>query len=466
MEAMKGSPNRGPPNRTLLTSPKHGQGKRSEDGHHSGRKGPRGAGEAFPPPPRPTADADGVEVLFDEEHADDSPTARKHEVDRKPSLAPSMDSTVHKSNGSNGARSNSAYSSSSFNVSVSNTPASARSSLSRQTRTSWAMGHVQEEGCSPLATPSALTARRLVTDQLLPDATPRIQCPDTLWLVAPHRPALQGMYCRLPDALANGEPIWQQADGEGWLFSCSTGFWMVADHRDKVERNLAQLRTVDRHYAKLPHECYRWMYGEDSRNWVTDGEQMVFITPDRERALIMVKHQGEQAAGRVAEAARRAQLATESLWLAAPPKPFLQGEYRKVPGWMEDDMPVWRQVHGEGCLLSNSNHWVVCECNADDVRKRAQIRSSVPHGGQWPEEVSMWKYSNAMRGWTTDYVRAICLSTDRMAAERSQANYMYMQGDEEMDIDEELEAVLGSTASLADSMSVDEEVGTGGIDFV
>jgi len=165
----------------------------------------------------------------------------------------------------------------------------------------------------------------------------------------------------------------------------------------------------------------------------------------------------------------------------------LQGEYRKVPGWMEDDMPVWRQVHGEGTLMSTSGHWVICECFVDDVRKKAQIRSSVPHGGQWPEQASMWKYSNTnttTRGLTTDYVRAICVSTDRLVAERSQANYMYMQGDDEMDIDEELELeafalaasrgcvaasgeeAVGSPEFAMDTMSVDEEVVAGGVDSV
>mmetsp|Transcript_69723 Transcript_69723/g.204064 ORF Transcript_69723/g.204064 Transcript_69723/m.204064 type:complete len:467 (-) Transcript_69723:39-1439(-) len=418
-------------NGTLLTGPKaHFARAGGKDGQLSGRKGPHGAGEAFPPP-RP-ASAEGEAGRAAEEHQDDTPTGDGQQ-DRKFTTAPSMDSSLHKSSLSGATRSASAYSS--FNMSMSTTPASARTSESRQTRTSWAMGHVQEESGSPMATPSALTARRLVTEQALPEVTPRVHCPDSLWLVAPSRPHLQGVYCRLPDALANGEPIWRQADGEGWLFSCSTGFWMVADAREKVERNLAQLRTVDRHYAKLPHECPRWMYGEDSRTWVTDSEQLVFITPDRERALFAVKYQGEMAAGRAAEAARRALTAPESLWLAAPPKPFLQGEYRKVEGWMEDDMPVWRHVTGEGCLMSSSNHWVICEGIVEDVRRRAQIRSSQPHNDQWPEEVNMWKYSNPMRGWTTDYVRAICMSTDRSAAERSQANYMYVQEDDALDID-------------------------------
>mmetsp|Transcript_47243 Transcript_47243/g.109298 ORF Transcript_47243/g.109298 Transcript_47243/m.109298 type:complete len:468 (+) Transcript_47243:59-1462(+) len=392
---------------------------------------------------REDAECDDVQIAGEEDSLTSHPVRK---------LSMSADSWARPASTSAGGRS---VHSSSFSTPT----ASARSSLSRATRTSWARGHVQEEGASPQAmTPSALTARRLVTEQCLPEATPRVQCPETLYLVAPLRPALQGTYCRVPEIVANSEPIWRQQEGEGWLFSCSTGFWMVGDHRDKVERNLAQLRTMDRHYAKLPHECHKWMYGEDSRNWVSDSEGPVILTSDRERALLMVQKQGEQSERRILEAHRRAEAAPDNFWLAAPPKPNLQGEYRKVPDRMYDDMPVWRQVNGVGLLLSTAGHWVVLPSeHVDDVRAKTQIRSSVMHGGGLPHEVTMWKYSSqANRGWATDYVRAICISRDSSIAQRSQANYMCIGEDFG-------EGVVESNDEELHSTECDEE-GAGGIE--
>mmetsp|Transcript_102196 Transcript_102196/g.284641 ORF Transcript_102196/g.284641 Transcript_102196/m.284641 type:complete len:484 (-) Transcript_102196:91-1542(-) len=425
--------------KTLLTGPKRtpsevagaGAAKCTEEGRLQTLVRPRtGAAETAGVTgacPRPREDAERAEaqpIEEEEERHEESPAS--HSEDRKPSLAPSStDSISRKTSTSVGIRSTSAHSS--FSAATSNTPASARTSLSQRSRASWAMGHVQEETDSP-TTSGAQTARRLITDQCLPEATPRVHCPEALWLVLPHRAHLQGQYCLMPGAVANGEPLWRQADGPGWLFSCSTGFWMVADGRDKVERNLGQLRTIDRHYAKLPHECHRWMYGEDSRNWVTETDGLTLVTADQDRALSMVHRQQEEAAGQVAAAFRRAASAPDTIWLAAPPKPFLQGEYRKATGHdsLHNDLPVWRQVNGSGCLASSSGHWVIYADNPEDVRSRPQIRSSVPHGGALPQEVSMWKYTNGTGGWATDYVRAVCASTDSSVAERSQANYLYL----------------------------------------
>lgn len=327
---------------------------------------------------------------------------------------PSTPSLLGSASTSGGPRSNLARS-----QSGSLTPASTRSNQSCVTRTSWAAGQVQE--ASPMASP------RLVAE--LPAATPRVTIPLRLWLVAPERPSLQGAYARLPDIVANGEAIWRQLSGDGWLFSCTSGFWMVADHRDKVERNLAQLRTVDRHYEKLPHECTRWMYGDDSRQWTADASSLVLLTPDRECAEHRIRQQEQRVLAREAQACRRAACAPGALWLAAPPRPFLQGEYCKVQGRLERGQPVWRQVGGEGWMLASASgdHWIIATEEPGAQAGMPQIRSSVSHGGKWPHEVEGWKYANGNGGWATDYVRAIRVSTNDRIAVSAQANYTYCE---------------------------------------
>mmetsp|Transcript_86967 Transcript_86967/g.246576 ORF Transcript_86967/g.246576 Transcript_86967/m.246576 type:complete len:433 (-) Transcript_86967:557-1855(-) len=327
---------------------------------------------------------------------------------RKPSLAPSTGSAVGSSSTSPGLRSNSAMS-----ISTTITPVSRESCQSQRTRTSGASGQLQE--ANPEATP------RLETE--LPAATPRVESPAGLWVVAPGRPALQGEYGRVLGVIANGEAIWRQLAGDGILFSCTAGFWMIADDRDKIERNLGQLRTVDRHLAKLPHECTRWMYGDDSRSWAVDAEGTTLVTANRELAEQRMQQNAQRAALRVAQASRRAARAPDKLWVAAPPRPALQGEYAKVQGHLENDAAVWKQVHGQGLLLDSGGRWALFTDELDVASGRAQIRTAAPHSGKPPHQLAIWKYVNSDGRWTSDYVRAIRVVVDSSLVAHIQANY-------------------------------------------
>lgn len=298
-----------------------------------------------------------------------------------------------------------------------------------QARTPKAVGHVQGPGLS--------FGEELANDR---DATATLQqpcdraqdapaCPERLWLVSPLKPALQGEYVRLPAWFANGEPIWRHASGSAFLFSSSTGRWTVTDHHSKIEADQGEIRSADKHYHKRPHECSRWMCSCGS-GWAVDDTGATLVTSHRAAAQQQMRQQERKNTGSKQKASLRAVLAPETLWVAVPPRPALQGEYRRVEGRMEHCQPVWRRIQGDGWLFSSAGgHWLVCSGEPGAKKNPAQLRSSATHSGKWPQEVKGWKYARSGTfEWVTDSVRAIQVSADPSTTRAALKNYDYYAG--------------------------------------
>jgi len=256
-------------------------------------------------------------------------------------------------------------------------------------------------------------------------ATPHVHCPERLWVITPSKPELQGEYAQLLGWVANGEPIWRHVSGHSCLFSCTAGRWMVTDHYSKIEMNQGQVRTVDPHYEKLPHQCSRWMYGESS-NWIADAQGLTTVIADKASAQRRLQQQEQQSSGKKQHASLRAVQAPTTLWLAAPPKPALQGEYCRVQDRVENGQPVWRHVQGNGWLFSSaSKHWMFCSKEPGADKNPGQLKSAMPHQGKWPQDVKEWKYARSSGGaWASDSVKQVQVSTDAALARAALKNYV------------------------------------------
>jgi len=248
--------------------------------------------------------------------------------------------------------------------------------------------------------------------------------PERLWVIAPMRRALQGEYVQFPAWVVNGEPIWRHTSSHACLFSCTARRWTITDHYSNVEADRGQVRTADPHYQKFPHECSRWTYAMGS-DWTADAQGRILVTPDQAVAQKRMKKQEHQSSGRAQRASMHAEQAPCTLWVAAPPRPALQGEYRRVEGRMECGQPVWRRAEGAGWLFSVAGgHWVVGGNDPGGGRSRPQLKTSAPHGGQLPHQVRGWKYARDGTGdWATDSVGAIQVSTDARLARAVLRNY-------------------------------------------
>lgn len=248
-------------------------------------------------------------------------------------------------------------------------------------------------------------------------AGPLGTAPERLWVVAPPRPNSQGEYRKTEDLLHNGEPIWQQVLGEGRLFSNSSGRWLICESGAKADKDLAQIKSADPHIGKPPNEVSKWAFAcrDGSSNWVADMRGLIRVMRDQRAAEWCFMRQEEDAVKRTARA-------PEKLWVAAPPRPFLQGEYRKVDGRVVNFRPVWKQVNGSGWLFGSWNGvcWMIC----DDEAKLGSVGPADIQTSD-PNEPGLWKHRNSNGGWAMDSIGWIRVSTDRRTLDGLLANYGY-----------------------------------------
>eukprot|EP00435_Cladocopium_sp_Y103_P033591 s483_g8.t1 len=90
---------------------------------------------------------------------------------------------------------------------------------------------------------------------------------------------------------------------------------------------------------------------------------------------------------RDADAQRRAKLAPSQLWLKAPSRMALEGEYTKVPERMERGQVVWKQHCGPGWIYSTSGgRWFITD-REDGISACTGVLASVaPHQNRFPQE--------------------------------------------------------------------------------
>eukprot|EP00931_Biecheleriopsis_adriatica_P056432 TRINITY_DN33431_c0_g1_i1.p1 TRINITY_DN33431_c0_g1~~TRINITY_DN33431_c0_g1_i1.p1 ORF type:complete len:855 (+),score=147.81 TRINITY_DN33431_c0_g1_i1:29-2593(+) len=205
--------------------------------------------------------------------------------------------------------------------------------------------------------------------------------PQRLWLLAPSRGGIQGEYALQKGRDKQGQPLWRQVVGSGWLFSTgSDGFWCFASNEADLVQKLGHIQSVEPHSGCFAHEVASWQY-HDGSAWHTDVSICVFTSREAFDAA---------ASAAVVE---DYQICYSSLWLLAPPYLALQGEYRKQEARHERGQPVWRQVGGDGWIFSTTKgRWFVTEGEAGIAVNGGVIATTTPHNGALPHEMQHWQY--------------------------------------------------------------------------
>lgn len=249
---------------------------------------------------------------------------------------------------------------------------------------------------------------------------------DSIWVLAPCKPAVEGQYDRVDGQLVNGDAVWRQVEGDGWLFCSFDGRWTVSDGPQEVDRDVGLLRTADPHYSKLPHECSRWMYREELGTWASDNDGQVLVTNVRARVERRLQRRTERSTRLALAAQRRAAKAPRTLWVVAPPRPALQGTYNMEDSEHMNGYPVWKQQGGKGYLFSSEkDQWIISGDAPNRIRQKSQmqLRTSSTHAGKMPNEVTSWKYTESGGVWIADVTKSIRVFADKEAAAFVLANY-------------------------------------------
>lgn len=96
-------------------------------------------------------------------------------------------------------------------------------------------------------------------------------------------------------------------------------------------------------------------------------------------------------------------LSPDRLWLIAPCRGKIQGEYTKQRGLDSHGQELWRQVVGPGWLVGSGpqGFWCFAQNDADLSKKLILIESYESHSGLGPHEVPLWKWNDGS-SWHID----------------------------------------------------------------
>mmetsp|Transcript_50616 Transcript_50616/g.103086 ORF Transcript_50616/g.103086 Transcript_50616/m.103086 type:complete len:801 (+) Transcript_50616:39-2441(+) len=226
-------------------------------------------------------------------------------------------------------------------------------------------------------------AQRRVAEQQREAVKRTDRAPDKVWILCQPKPHLQGEYVKQPARIERGQAVWRQLGGNGILYSNGLGgFWCVATKEADVQKNLGLLQCSTPHYGRPPHEMESWQFA-DGNTWRV--HKNVRVTASRQEGLAALAEQD-------ADAQRRAKLAPSQLWLKAPSRMALEGEYTKVPERMERGQVVWKQHCGPGWIYSTSGgRWFITD-REDGISACTGVLASVsPHQNRFPQETEQWQ---------------------------------------------------------------------------
>jgi len=210
---------------------------------------------------------------------------------------------------------------------------------------------------------------RLEGDKFVEDTeisvTAKFHRPDSLRIVSPNgQDRCAGEYVMVPGEAANGQPVWKQKGGRCWLYSGSTGAWIVGGN-DAKEKNFDCSRGVM--YSKKPHGGV--MPDKVGGAWLRLGgtkfhEDSAITVSVKPSPLYVISPNGQRRCA---------------------------GEYVPVADKTVNGQPLWEHVGGKCWLYSGPNGmWIV---GGSDARERnfqctrGVIYCKTTHSGLMPEHM-------------------------------------------------------------------------------
>lgn len=212
---------------------------------------------------------------------------------------------------------------------------------------------------------------RLKDDSFREDADISVSSkPAVLHIVSPNgQQKCAGEYLLVANERFRGQPVWKQRRGHFRICSSKDGTWMVVTGTPKegnVEQaKLAALRCQQPHFGLMPHKVRGIWSRFANEKPEKDDTIKVTCTVAKPAKLHVTTPSGQQKCG---------------------------GEYALVAGESANNHPLWKQMGGKYWLYSGTNGlWIIGSSSAQKKNfecSRGVIYSAVPHGGQWPNQVS------------------------------------------------------------------------------
>jgi hypothetical protein len=208
----------------------------------------------------------------------------------------------------------------------------------------------------------------------------------SMWVKSlPVQPQLTGRYELLPGRDANGQAVWRQSVGPGWIYSSQEGIWFVTVHEHCVGKTGGIIGGLAAHGGKPPQDWKDWKrWGGPVSGWVSPDTSVVLTASAEEGAQIeaeKAKSQEERLASLPA-----------SLVLQSPSHAQLSGTYQCSSGRIHNSQPLWCQTGGSGLLFADSfGFWRIADGEAGLEEGSGVIQSADISPTAWPQTVLEWK---------------------------------------------------------------------------
>mmetsp|Transcript_84436 Transcript_84436/g.262141 ORF Transcript_84436/g.262141 Transcript_84436/m.262141 type:complete len:551 (+) Transcript_84436:118-1770(+) len=199
--------------------------------------------------------------------------------------------------------------------------------------------------------------------------TTKLHPPNSLRIVSPNgQERCAGEYVLVPGEAANGQPVWRHKGARSYLYSGSTGSWIVGGH-DAKEKSFDCSRGVI--YSKTPHggimpdkvDCVWLRLG--GTKFHEDSAIMVSVKPS---PLYVLSPNGQQRCA---------------------------GEYVPVADKLVNGQPLWEHIGGKCWLYSGPNGmWIIGGGDAKERNfqcTRGVLYCKTVHSGLTPDHmVGTW----------------------------------------------------------------------------
>ncbi|CAJ1440027.1 unnamed protein product [Effrenium voratum] len=110
------------------------------------------------------------------------------------------------------------------------------------------------------------------------------------------------------------------------------------------------------------------------------------------------------------------------LWLVAPLRGAVQGEYVLQRGRDNSGQPLWRQLKGPSWLFkAPDGHWRFASSDLELVDHVGHIQSAQPEGNKLPNQVALWQHYDGSAWYDDNSVSVTTRRSDFDASAPAQA---------------------------------------------